>query len=213
MLQLITDGRRLTPAGDVAAVIAALEAQAAAAVAGGVDFIQVREPWLEAGVLYRLVRALLPVVRGSATRLLVNDRLDVALAAGAGGVHLKSESIAPAEARRLAPPGFFIGLSVHTVEEARRAEDADYLVAGTVWPTASKTEGHACIGVDGLRAIVRATSRPVLAIGGVTGKRLAEVAATGAAGLAAISFFNSTGSGLTAIIAAAHRFDTPESGS
>ena len=214
MLQLVTDGRRLAPGGGVAAVTAALETQAAVAARAGVDLIQVREPWLGAGDLYRLVRALLPVVRGSGTRLVVNDRLDVALSAGADGVHLKGESIEPSQARRLAPADFLIGLSVHSVDEAQRAEGADYLVAGTVWPTPSKIEGHPRIGVDGLRAIVRATPRPVLAIGGVTEARFADVAATGAAGIAAISLFTAAGSRMTSLVAAARRrFDTLEAGS
>jgi len=164
--------------------------QASLAVQAGVDLIQVRERDLEARALADMVQAILGAVAGSATRVIVNDRLDVALACGAHGVHLRGDSIPPRLARARAPEGFLIGRSVHGVAEARdTAGDVDYLIAGTVFPSASKTEGHPCLGADGLRAIVRAVRVPVLAIGGVTVDRLAAVAACGAAGIAAIGLF------------------------
>jgi thiamine-phosphate pyrophosphorylase len=122
--------------------------------------------------------------------VVVNDRLDVAIACGAAGVHLRGDSLPPAAARTIAPPGFLVGVSVHAVDEAvAAAPSADYLIAGTVWPTRSKPAGHDVIGAEGLARIVAAVRRPVLAIGGVQADRVAEAAAAGAAGVAAIGLF------------------------
>ena len=138
---------------------------------------------------WRIVTDLLEATRGTFTRVIVNDRLDVALACGAAGVHLRGDSIAVADARRLAPGGFLIGRSVRGVDEAVGSAGADYLVAGTVFPTDSKAGSAAWLGADGLRAIVRAVRTPVLAIGGVTERTVGDVAAAGAAGFAAIGLF------------------------
>ena len=181
MICLVTDRRRLA-GGDLAG-------QVRDAVDLGIDLIHVRERDLEAGALAALVTALLVITKGTSTRLVVNDRLDVALACGADGVQLRGDSIPVAAARRLAPSGFLIGRSVHGVSEAIAAADADYLVAGTVFPSASKAAGTPLLGVEGLRAIVRAVDRPVLAIGGVSEARIGEVADAGAAGFAAIGLF------------------------
>jgi thiamine-phosphate pyrophosphorylase len=181
MICLVTDRKRLA-GGDLAA-------QVRDAVDLGIDLIHVRERDLEAGPLAALVAELLLITSGTSTRLVVNDRIDVALACGADGVQLRGDSIPVAAARRIAPPGFLIGRSVHGVGEAIAAAAADYLVAGTVFPSASKAAGMPLLGVEGLRAIVRAVDRPVLAIGGVTDARLGEVADAGAAGFAAIGLF------------------------
>ena len=181
MICLVTDRRRLA-GGDLAA-------QVRDAVDAGVDLIHVRERDLEAGALAALVAELLVITKGTSTRLVVNDRLDVALACGADGVHLRGDSIPVDAARRLAPAGFLIGRSVHGVDEAIAAAGADYLIAGTVFPSASKAAGTPLLGIEGLRAIVRAVDRPVLAIGGISDARIGEVAAAGAAGLAAIGLF------------------------
>lgn len=98
----------------------ALHHQVGAAANAGIDYVQVREPDLEAGPLVELVKSLMRVVSG-ATRLLVNDRLDVALAARAHGVHLKERSILPADVRRITPPGFLIGCSVHQISSIARS--------------------------------------------------------------------------------------------
>ena len=181
MICLVTDRWHL-PGGD-------LPGQVRDAVDLGIDLIHVRERDLEAGALAALVAALLVITRGTSTRLVVNDRLDVGLACGTDGVQLRGDSIPVAAARRLAPSGFLIGRSVHSVSEAIAAADADYLVAGTVFPSASKAAGTTLLGIEGLRAIVRAVDRPVLAIGGVSGSRIGEVADAGAAGFAAIGLF------------------------
>src|SRR5579862_420628 len=178
---LVTDRRKLVSDGGSEAR-AALVALAGDAVAAGVDLIQVRESGLETAELVDLVREIAGIARSGATRVVVNDRVDVALAAGAHGVHLRADSIAPRLVRTMVPDDFLIGRSVHSVDEAREhAAGADYLIAGTVFPTSSKPSATSWLGASGLRAIVEAVRVPVLAIGGVTVDRAAEVAAAGAA--------------------------------
>jgi thiamine-phosphate pyrophosphorylase len=186
---LVTDRRRLAPGASLDLARERVAAQARDAVDAGIDLFQVRERDLEARDLAALVDAVVAVTRGTRTRVVVNDRLDVALACGADGVHLRADSIAAAAARRIAPDRFLVGRSVHGVADLPAATGADYLIAGTVFPSASKAPGHTLLGVDGLRAIVAAAGVPVIAIGGMAEDRLDEVAATGAAGVAAIGLF------------------------
>jgi thiamine-phosphate pyrophosphorylase len=160
------------------------------AIAAGLDVFQVREPGLEARALLGITQAIVAGAHGTTTRVVVNDRLDVALAAAAHGVHLKEQSLRPADVRSVVPPGFLVGVSVHSADAAGTAAGADYLIAGTVWPTASKPVAHETIGIEGLAAIVRAAAVPVLAIGGVTADRAEAVAGAGAAGIAAIRLFH-----------------------
>jgi thiamine-phosphate diphosphorylase len=188
---LVTDGQQLGesdgcgPARDAALVELAREAAEAA-----VDLIQIRERSLEAARLCDLVAAIVDLTRGSSTLVVVNDRLDVALAAGADGVHLRGDSIPPRAVRTIVPRGFVIGRSVHHVDDARAcAADVDYLIAGTVYATASKPPGAPLRGVSGLHDIAAAVDVPVLAIGGITLDRIHDVAAAGAAGIAAITLF------------------------
>jgi thiamine-phosphate pyrophosphorylase len=165
---------------------------AAAAAAAGVDVIQVRERDLPARSLLELTSACIDAVSGTRTRILVNDRVDVALAAGAAGVHLRSDSVPAALVRATAPKGFLIGRSVHGVDEARAEAApgaADYLVLGTMFPTVSKPAGETVIGPEALRQTVRAVTLPVLGIGGVTDENLPALASAGAAGFAAIGWF------------------------
>jgi thiamine-phosphate pyrophosphorylase len=159
------------------------------AVDDGVDLIHVRERDLEAACLAALVIDIKAITQGTSTRVVVNDRLDVAVACAADGVHLRGDSMPIAAARLLGPRPFLVGRSVHTAAEAKAGGGADYLIAGTVFPSTSKEDGAPTIGLEGLKAIVAATSVPVLAIGGVTADRVAEVVAAGAAGVAAISLF------------------------
>jgi len=162
-----------------------------AAAGAGVHLIQIREPGLEAGSLASLVRLCLRAVAGTRARLIVNDRLDVALVTGAHGVHLRASSPPARLVRSATPRGFLVGRSIHSETDAVRVSDEgglDYLLFGTVFPTPSKP-GTAGAGMAGLRAAVEATSLPVLAIGGVDGDRVADVAQAGAAGFAAIRFW------------------------
>jgi len=189
VLCLVTDRRRLCP--ETVAFEAArrrLIDQAKWAVTSNVDLIQVRERDLETADLARLVSDLVRVTRGSGTRVVVNDRLDVALACGADGVHLRHDSVRAETVRTIAPAGFLVGRSVHGLAEAEGAGPVDYLIAGAVFPTSSKPSA-AMLGLDGLADVVQAVAVPVLAIGGITRERLDEVAATGAAGAAGIGLF------------------------
>lgn len=133
------------------------------------------------------------LARGTRTRVIVNDRLDVALSCRAAGVHLRADSMPPSAVRSVLPQGFLIGRSVHAAAEAAAvAPHVDYLIAGTVWPTESKRQspsGPPPIGPEGLLAITQAVNVPVLAIGGVTLDNVARAAASGAAGIAAIGLF------------------------
>jgi thiamine-phosphate pyrophosphorylase len=204
LLCLVTDRRRLCgPAAPFEESRRQLLSVIDEAVSAGVDLIQVRERGLETAELAGLVRAAVGAARRGATKVVVNDRLDVALACGADGVHLGSESFAPEEVRRITPGGFLIGRSVHNVEEARRhAPSVDYVIAGTVFPSASKSPATHWLGIAGLEAIVAAIRTPVLAIGGVTAERAADVAATGAAGIAAIGLFLPGGDPMAPAVAA-----------
>ena len=203
-LCLVTDGRRRS-----------VVEQCRDAVLAGVTLIQVRERDLEAAALSALVADLLRLTRGTATRVVVNERLDVALACGADGVHLRGDSIAPSRARSMAPPGFLIGRSVHRAGEAARAAlGADYLIAGTVFPTSSKPGPNELLGLEGLAAIVRGVSVPVLAIGGVSISNMASIAEAGAAGVAAIGLFVPPGARLGEVVEEARRrFDSVRSAS
>jgi len=167
----------------------------AAAARDGVHLVQIRERDLDGGPLTRLVSACVAAVGGTRTRILVNDRLDVALAAGAHGVHLRADSFGASRVRDVAPARFLVGRSVHSGEAAiaaAREGGLDYLIFGTVFETASKP-GRAAAGLAGLAAVSRATTLPVLAIGGVTPERIADVMASGASGVAAISMFDTPG--------------------
>lgn len=183
VLCLVTDGRWRSGDGELVQRIAA-------AARAGVHLIQVRERDLDGGPLLDLVRQCVEAVRHTRARVIVNERLDVALAAGAHGVHLRGDSMPAARVRPIVPAGFLIGRSIHSVEEAQAASRVDYLVFGTVFETASKA-GRTPAGVTALASAVAVTSVPVLAVGGVTVQNARAVAATGAAGVAAIGLFAS----------------------
>lgn len=185
----------------------------AAAARAGVHLIQIREPALDGRALQGLVERSLLAVRGTASRVLVNDRVDVALAAGAHGVHLRGDSAPVARVRAMVPPGFLIGRSVHSPNEAAVVAEAgglDYLILGTVFRTASKPTALA-VGPDALAAACAAIPLPVLAVGGMTPPRLGAVARAGAAGFAAIGWFADCPIGTlsSAVEQACQAFDTP----
>ena len=161
------------------------------AAGAGVHLVQVRERDLDGGPLTSLVRRCVDAVRGSRARVLVNDRVDVALAAGAHGVHLRADSVPAARVRAICPPGFLLGRSVHARDEAIAAAAAgglDYLLFGTVFATPSKP-GRAPAGLAVLADVASAVTIPVLAVGGVTPDTVEQVVRAGAAGFAAIGMF------------------------
>jgi thiamine-phosphate diphosphorylase len=171
------------------------------AVADGVDVVQLREPDLSDRDLAALASRALDAARGRATRIVVNDRPDVAIAAGAAGVHLRGDSVAASRvaafAADIAPasraPGrFMIGRSVHSLAEidAAVADGAcDYLMFGTVFRSAGKPDGHPVAGLDALGDACRRSPIPVIAIGGMTPARAADAVSAGAAGVAAVGMF------------------------
>jgi thiamine-phosphate pyrophosphorylase len=162
------------------------------AARAGVDLIQIRERDLDAAALAGLTRDAMDAVSATAARVVVNDRLDVALAAGAGGVHLRADGLPAARARTITPSGFLIGRSVHSEDEAAEIEAAggcDYLMFGTVFPSASKPADHRAAGVDALARVCARVRMPVIAIGGITVSVAADVRRAGAAGVAAIGAF------------------------
>jgi len=182
----VTDRRRFRLSDDD------LIARASRAAGSGVDCIQIRERDLPDAALLRLVREMVRAVAGTTARVLVNDRVDIAIAATAGGVHLPADSVDASRVRHIAPPGLLIGRSVHTLDEIDRAiadGGCDYLLFGTVFPSLGKPDGHPIAGLDGLRAACARSPLPVIAIGGMTDARAAEVAAMGAAGLAGVGMF------------------------
>ncbi len=196
MICLVTDRHRLADRlalnRGTAPVLEALVDIVIAAAEAGVDLVQMRENDLPTDTLTALVRRCVGVVEGTSTRIVVNDRLDVALGAGAHGVHLKDAPIAIDRVRTIVPRGFLIGQSIHGVD---RAGDAvDYLIFGTLFPTRSKPDA-APARPGAVEAVVRRARAPVLGIGGVNLRNLADVAATGAAGIAAVDLFLPTGPG------------------
>jgi thiamine-phosphate pyrophosphorylase len=190
VLCLVTNRRRLAAATAIPGDgLTALVAQVSGAIRGGVDLVQIREPDLDGATLLRLTRQLLGLRRTERVRIVVNDRLDVALAAGADGVHLRAAGMPPDRVRRMAGPGFLIGRSVHSAEEAQQCTGVDYLIAGPVLDSVSKP-GYRPLGADGFQTIVRAAgSTSVLAIGGVTEASVGLTRRAGAAGIAAIGAF------------------------
>lgn len=161
----------------------------------GVDWIQIREKQLSGRELSELVQEAVRVAPAPC-RVLVNDRLDVACALGAAGVHLTEQSISVADAkpfarRRGLPASFLVGASTHSLDSARAAADsgADYITFGPVFATPSKAGYGAPQGIERLAAVCRSLSIPVLAIGGITPENAGECRAAGAAGIAAIRLF------------------------
>ena len=189
LLCAVTDRSRLAEAGAVG--IDATVALIRSMVAAGVDLVQIREAGLPDRTLGRLVELAALAAQGTPTRILVNDRVDVARAHGADGVHLKGSSPPAARIRELAGADWIVGRSIHGLAEGRRVAAAgglDYLVLGTVYTTVSKP-GRTPLGAGPLRAAAAALPLPVLAIGGMTPARVPEVAASGAAGFAAVGLF------------------------
>jgi len=160
-----------------------------AALAGGADVIQLRDKALSGHDLYALAKDMGSLVRSSRAMFIVNDRLDIALAAGADGVHLGQDDLPVAAARSLSPPSFIIGVSVGSVEEALAAErdGADYIALSPVFSTPTKDDAGPGHGLEVLSEIKAAVRLPVIAIGGVNEGNVMEVVAAGADGVAVIS--------------------------
>jgi thiamine-phosphate pyrophosphorylase len=194
LLCYVTDRLSLAaPAGT--ACEAALIERIGKAAAAGVDWIQVREKDLDAKPLLDLVSAATAAVRGSAAKVLINDRLDVAWAAGAAGVHLGENSLPLGEVagarRRSGKENFLVGASCHSADAAVRAahDGADYVFFGPVFATPSKAAFGAPQGLARLAEVCWGVSIPVLAIGGITAENAEACVEAGASGIAAIRLF------------------------
>lgn len=189
---LITGGETsssTTPASDdFLALLALIER----AVSAGITIVQLREKNLTARALDALAAHASEIARGSATRILVNDRADIARAAGCDGVHLTTQSLDARVVRRAFGEEFLIGVSAHTLVEARSARDggADFAVFGPVFDTPSKRQYGSTLGVETLREAALALAPfKLIALGGITDKTVAEVFRAGAQGVAAIRLF------------------------
>jgi len=159
------------------------------AIAGGADAIQLRDKSCSSRELIRIGRNVREITHRNSTLFIVNDRLDVALACGADGVHLGQGDMRTDVARQITPLGFIIGVSVSNVDEAVRAEreGADYVALSPTFSTVSKPDAGPGHGLEILREIRRNVSVPVIAIGGINCENICEVIAAGAKGVAVIS--------------------------
>ncbi|MDZ4165976.1 MAG: thiamine phosphate synthase [Smithellaceae bacterium] len=166
-----------------------IEEVVAAALPGGVSVVQLREKDSTTREFLLLARRLLAILRPAGVPLIINDRLDVALAVGADGVHLGQSDLPYREARSILGPDALIGLSVETLEQAREAEgmDIDYLAASPVFSTPTKTDTGAAWGLAGLSSLRKLSRHPLVAIGGINRTNAESVLRAGADGIAVIS--------------------------
>lgn len=157
----------------------------------GIDFIQIREKDLADRELFLLAREVVVLARATSCRVLVNGRADVALAAGAHGVHLPSSGLRVDTLKSWLPEKFLVGVSVHSRNEAVQAQrtGADYVLLGPVFATPSKTGQGQPLGLEKLRGVCRAVSLPVFGLGGISAGTVQAVLDAGAAGVAAIRLF------------------------
>lgn len=161
------------------------------AARAGVDLVQIREKDLQTRELAALAQVAIDGARGTKTRIVVNDRLDVALALGAAGVHLGTQSMPPRAVRDCVPGDFLVGVSCHSLDEALQAQaaGADYLLLGPIFPTLSKLPYGAPLGLPTLRLVTAGITIPILALGGITVECVKPCIEAGAAGIAGISIF------------------------
>lgn len=178
-LHLVTDAALCGPRG--------VEAVVAAAVRGGATCVQLREKQLDTRPFVERARALKALLAPLGVPLIINDRLDVALAVGADGVHVGQSDLPPEDVRRLMPHAL-IGLSVENPEQVRAAADmpVDYLGVSPAFSTPSKQDTAPALGLEGLRAMRALTDLPLIAIGGIDLNNAAQVLAAGADGLAVV---------------------------
>jgi thiamine-phosphate pyrophosphorylase len=157
-------------------------------IAGGARLVQFREKEWPLRRCLPLLEDLRGRARQAGIGFAVNDRLDLALAVEADGLHLGQDDLPASVARRLLPPSMFLGVSTHSLEQARQAEreGADYIAVGSIFPTATKPEFQ-LVGLDLLRVIRQAIAAPLVAIGGITADNAEEAIRAGADGVAVIS--------------------------
>ena len=192
ILYLITPGATAETTTPASEEFQDILVQISAAVDAGIQLIQIREKNLTARMLFELTANVLGIIRGTSTRVLVNDRADVAACAGADGVHLTTRSLEANVIRQTFGEDFVIGASTHSLVEATAARDygADFAVFGPVFETASKANYGSPLGIAALAEVCQALKPfPLLALGGVSTENVSECLRAGAAGLAGISLF------------------------
>jgi thiamine-phosphate pyrophosphorylase len=179
----ITDRHRLGPAPLALHLQTAIEA--------GVDLIQIREKDLASRELLGLAKAVVDFSQESKTRIIVNDRLDIAIATHANGVHLGGQSVPPEIVRRHVDKNFLVGVSCHSLDEAMRAETgaADYILLGPIFDTPSKRSYGPPLGLNKLSEVANRIRIPVLALGGITVEKVRPCLEAGATGIAGIRLF------------------------
>jgi thiamine-phosphate pyrophosphorylase len=203
ILYLITRGATTETTTPDCPEFRAILDQASAAVNAGVQLIQIREKQLSARVLFELTKALVSVAHRYATRVLVNDRADIAAAAGADGVHLTTTSLTPDVIRKAFGAEFLIGVSTHSLIEARNArnQDGDFAVFGPVFTSPSKIKYGSPVGIPKLTEATRDLGPfPLLALGGISLENVNECLRAGASGIAGITLFDEP-SGLAKTVA------------
>ena len=165
-----------------------LPSLAVALADAGVQLMQLRDKRSGAGKLYTQAKGLEALLAPRGVRLIVNDRPDVAALSGAGGVHVGQDDLPVEEARRVCGPGLWVGVSTHNLEQLRRAAatSADYIAVGPIFPTSTKENPDPVVGVEFIRAARALTTKPLVAIGGITLERAAEVFRAGAESVAVI---------------------------
>src|SRR5438477_2092666 len=156
----------------------------AASVRGGATSVQVRLKSAAAREVVEITKAIMARVR---VPVIVNDRADIALAAGAAGVHVGEADLPVAAIRRFAPPGFIIGASLGSDSELPNAKDADYVGVGPVYGSESKDDAGSAIGVEGFKRLAALVGHPAIAVGGITLDRALQITIAGAAGVAVIN--------------------------
>jgi thiamine-phosphate diphosphorylase len=192
---LVTDRRQVAPDARTSAdELRALDRWLDEALTADLDLLQIRERDLEARDLIQLAERIVGRRAGARPRIVVNERADVALAAGLDGVHVRADGPPTGPVRALGPAGWIVGRSVHTQTEISRERDASYVLFGTVFSSRSKDPGAPVQGVAALAEAVAVSPVPVLAIGGMTPDTVALVRSTGIAGVAAIGVFLPVGS-------------------
>lgn len=199
ILYLITDRKTLPktlplPKIESNSAYTALINQLTLAAQAGIDYIQIREKDLSAQSLCRLTDEIIKAVATTKTRVLINDRVDIALACGAHGVHLPANGLEIAKVRKLAGKDFIIGISTHSEDEvlAAQAAGADYVLFGPIFATPSKLQYGKPLGLERLATLIPQTSLPIFALGGIEQDNLHQVIAAGAKGIAAIRLFQNS---------------------
>ena len=192
ILYLITRGATTESTDATSVEFQSVLSQVSAAVIAGIQLIQLREKQLTARVLFELTRSVLEITRGTSTRVLVNDRADIAAGAGANGVHLTTNSLEPKIIRQSFGEEFLIGASTHSLEEAVAAREggADFAVFGPVFETSSKTRYGPPVGLDKLSETCWALDPfSILALGGISKDNAVQCLHAGASGVAGIGMF------------------------